>query len=256
MATTYQSDNYQVERPVHNHQTATFRSTNINNTSNSGITINTVLDKIVNLQRLLKEVYIRFDTNPQYYQKNDYKVLLDYIAKLTGATETLNLITQKINKEAVEDNIVTFNDKGEIKDSGKHIGTSIISNNPDADTVATELAVSNKITNTPQIKWVTYGESKYNDCISAYNKHYIVACYYNNLLYIMENQPVSNYISFKAFVQPSGSTGSDVTTIHYFLYLMNDDTWSNHSIQFDTSMKANQTDMNAVQDLLTLKSIS
>lgn len=70
---------YQVEKPIHNHRNNTYRSLDMQAAENAHL----VDDKDTkSLKDLLDEVKIRFDTNPKYYEKNDYVKLMHLLQAL------------------------------------------------------------------------------------------------------------------------------------------------------------------------------
>ena len=72
--------NRQMEIPVHNNGVVTSRSLNQNSSENSNIFLPEQEKQLAELKKRLVELKIRFDTNPNYYQKNDYKELINLIA--------------------------------------------------------------------------------------------------------------------------------------------------------------------------------
>lgn len=87
----------QIEIPVHDNPIVTFRSLDEDHPSNSNkYEINQKLND------LIKEVKIRFDTNPDYYQKEDFKKLIQLISgsvkylQDSNSKEELIILNQKI----------------------------------------------------------------------------------------------------------------------------------------------------------------
>lgn len=71
----------QIEIPVHNSPIVTSRSLDPNHVTNAHITLKDQEKKT--LLDTLKEILIRFDTNPKFYQKEDYKSLIKVLIQLS-----------------------------------------------------------------------------------------------------------------------------------------------------------------------------
>ena len=71
-----------MEIPVHNNAVVTSRSLQKEHPSNADL-----YRSSQEFQDLLKEVKIRFDTNPKFYQKEDYQKLIELIRKKSGSAE-------------------------------------------------------------------------------------------------------------------------------------------------------------------------
>lgn len=80
---------YQIEVPVSQCHSYTYRSTDINNAANRHLKEGSELS-LEDMQELLDEVKIRFDTNPNFYLKNDYKALIDFISQLFNKHKVSN----------------------------------------------------------------------------------------------------------------------------------------------------------------------
>lgn len=69
----------QIEIPVHNNPITTSRPLDVNSPENSNISLPKEIQELEKLKKKLLEVKIRFDTNPHFYQKEDYKKLIDLL---------------------------------------------------------------------------------------------------------------------------------------------------------------------------------
>ena len=69
----------QIEIPVHNNPFVTSRPLDIHSPENSNIITPEEIEQLAEIQRKLREVKIRFDTNPHFYQKEDYQKLIDLL---------------------------------------------------------------------------------------------------------------------------------------------------------------------------------
>lgn len=72
---------YQIERPVNDFPCHTYRNLDLNAPVNQHLDAN-LGSKISELQEALSEVLIRFDTNPNYYTKEDYFTLIELLRGL------------------------------------------------------------------------------------------------------------------------------------------------------------------------------
>ncbi len=77
---------------------------------------------------------------------DEYMVIDGKVEKVGDWEVDLSNYIQKISS-AAENNIVAFDGTGGIKDSGKAVGGEALSSTPDADTLATEKAVSDALSN-------------------------------------------------------------------------------------------------------------
>lgn len=80
---------YQIEVPVPQCHSYTYRSTDINNAVNEHLKEGSELS-LEEMQELLEEVKIRFDTNPNFYLKNDYRALIEFISQLFNKHKSSN----------------------------------------------------------------------------------------------------------------------------------------------------------------------
>lgn len=69
----------QIEAPVAKSSAVTSRNTNITHITNSAIVTSKEEELLKQMVSKINELYVRFDTNPDYYQKEDYKKLLDVL---------------------------------------------------------------------------------------------------------------------------------------------------------------------------------
>lgn len=76
----------QIEIPVNNNYIATSRSLDVNHPNNRNL-----YESSQEFLDLLKEVKIRFDTNPKFYQKEDYQKLIELIRKKGGSGGDINI---------------------------------------------------------------------------------------------------------------------------------------------------------------------
>lgn len=207
--------NYQIEVPVPQCHSYTYRSTDINNAVNEHLKESSELS-LEDMQELLNEIKIRFDTNPNFYLKNDYKSLINFISQLFNKHKASNFggsaiittipdysklyiaiepgiynnflnseqeafeiteddfdekivifnpkfdgtlyyekvvidisksISTKVDKvkNAVEGNLSSLDNEGNLVDSGKKVGSSTLEENPNENTLATEQAVQKAI---------------------------------------------------------------------------------------------------------------
>lgn len=94
----------QVEIPVHDNTIQTLRSLDPESQANKNLfkKKSEEITDITLFNKLLKEVIIRFDTDPSYYQKDDFKKLISLIARslkyfyTQNSSEELEIINQKI----------------------------------------------------------------------------------------------------------------------------------------------------------------
>lgn len=95
----------QVEIPVHDNTIQTLRSLDPESQANKNLFKKKTeeITDITSFNKLLKEVIIRFDTDPSYYQKDDFKKLISLIARslkyfytLDFNNEELIILNQKI----------------------------------------------------------------------------------------------------------------------------------------------------------------
>ena len=93
----------QIEIPVHNNAAVTSRSLKNEHPNNANL-----YETSQEFQDLLKEVKIRFDTNPKFYQKEDYQKLIELIRKKSGQPEitvqvsgTGNIVTNVSYKDGI-----------------------------------------------------------------------------------------------------------------------------------------------------------
>lgn len=70
----------QIEIPVYNNSIVTSRSLNGSHASNQHIQMSDETKYITELKNKLKEIKIRFDTAPHFYQREDYKELIDLLS--------------------------------------------------------------------------------------------------------------------------------------------------------------------------------
>ena len=75
----------QIETPVHNNQFVQSRSLDANHPDNKHL-----YETSQEFQELLKEVKIRFDTNPHFYQREDYQKLIELL-RLAGQSQGGNV---------------------------------------------------------------------------------------------------------------------------------------------------------------------
>lgn len=74
---------YQIERPVNDFPCHTYRNLDPNAPVNKHLD-SSLGSKIADLQNALSEVLIRFDTNPNYYTKEDYFTLIELLRGILG----------------------------------------------------------------------------------------------------------------------------------------------------------------------------
>lgn len=86
---------YQIERPVHDFPCHTYRNLDPNAPANKHLSFD-IVAKIAELQDLLNEIIIRFDTNPRFYTKEDYEKLIDLLKNILGYLQT-DLSTHPFN---------------------------------------------------------------------------------------------------------------------------------------------------------------
>ena len=72
----------QIEIPVHNNKNVTSRSLKEDHPNNQNL-----YQSSKEFQDLLKEVKIRFDTNPKFYQREDFQKLIELIKKKSGSSD-------------------------------------------------------------------------------------------------------------------------------------------------------------------------
>lgn len=144
----------QIEMPIHDNITATSRSLDPTKISNRHLKLQDIEEYIAHLKQKILEVKIRFDTNPNKYQREDYQKLIDLLGiELLHLTDLINkcLITIKINGEEIQDekSVYDINIQGENNIIVENIdqGVQIKANIGEMNTPSTKIATINDIRN-------------------------------------------------------------------------------------------------------------
>lgn len=90
-------NDFQAEIPVYNSEINTIRS--LENNIRNSLAIDNVENSAEPIQELLKELIIRFDTNPKNYTKHDIVVLLKLLKSYFKFIESEQEIDQEIKDE-------------------------------------------------------------------------------------------------------------------------------------------------------------
>lgn len=187
-------------------------------------------DILIELRQAYRPLYERFNSCPAYYTKGDYNALLNYIGSLTNVLTLIN----NPYIQAVEGNVAIFNSDGLVTDTGVKPGSNAISDNPDQNTLATELAVYNLLQQMKEVKWVTYNTDTYSDVQQFLNEGYVICCYYNNEVFYL-TQSKNDVITFSNSPKISLSQDGSLEIISDTIVLNSNNTWSFNRVTGNTS---------------------